>query len=35
MTVTEFGYRDEQMRDQSKAGLEQCLDKMTALLARQ
>jgi len=34
MTVTEFGYRDEQMRDQSKAGLEQCLDKMAALLAR-
>ena len=34
MTVTEFGYRDEQMRDQSKAGLEQCLDKMAALLAQ-
>ncbi|MEV6279519.1 SRPBCC domain-containing protein [Nocardia sp. NPDC051832] len=32
MTITEFGYPDEQVRDQSKAGLEQCLDKMTALL---
>jgi uncharacterized protein YndB with AHSA1/START domain len=34
MTVTEFGYPDEQVRDQSKAGLEQCLDKMAALLAK-
>ena len=34
MTVTEFGYREEQVRDQSKAGLEQCLDKMAALLAK-
>ena len=32
MTVVEFGFPDEQMRDQSKAGLEQCLDKMAALL---
>jgi uncharacterized protein YndB with AHSA1/START domain len=32
MTVTEFGYPGEQMRDQSKAGLEQCLDKMAVLL---
>ena len=32
MTVTEFGYPSEQVRDQSKLGLEQCLDKMTALL---
>ncbi len=32
MTITEFGYPDEQVRDQSKAGLEQCLDKMTVLL---
>ena len=31
MTVLEFGYPEEQVRDQSKAGLEQCLDKMTAL----
>ena len=34
MTVTEFGYPDEQVRDQSKAGLEQCLDKMAALLEK-
>lgn len=34
MTVTEFGYADEQVRDQSKAGLEQCLDKMAALLEK-
>jgi len=33
MTVTEIGYREEHVRDQSKAGLEQCLDKMAALLA--
>jgi len=32
MAVTEFGYANEQVRDQSKAGLEQCLDKMAALL---
>jgi uncharacterized protein YndB with AHSA1/START domain len=32
MTVIEFGYPNEQVRDQSKAGLEQCLDKMSALL---
>jgi uncharacterized protein YndB with AHSA1/START domain len=34
MTVTEFGYPDEQVRNQSKAGLEQCLDKMAALLEK-
>lgn len=34
MTVTEFGYPDEQVCDQSKAGLEQCLDKMAALLEK-
>ena len=34
MTVIEFGYPSEQVRDQSKAGLEQCLDKMTALLEK-
>ena len=33
MTVAEFGYSAENVRDQSKAGLEQCLDKMAALLA--
>jgi uncharacterized protein YndB with AHSA1/START domain len=32
MTVTEYGYPEEQARDQSKAGLEQCLDKMVTLL---
>lgn len=32
LTVTEYGYTDEAARDQSKAGLEQCLDKMSALL---
>jgi uncharacterized protein YndB with AHSA1/START domain len=34
MTVIEFGYPDEQVRDQSKAGLEQCLEKMAALLEK-
>jgi uncharacterized protein YndB with AHSA1/START domain len=34
MTVTEFGYPDEQVRNQSKVGLEQCLDKMAALLEK-
>lgn len=33
MTVTEFGYTNEQMFDLSKAGLEQCLDKMAASFA--
>ncbi len=32
LTVTEYGYTDEAARDQSKAGLEQCLDKMEELL---
>ena len=32
MTITEYGYREEQARDQSQAGLEQCLDKMATLL---
>ena len=31
MTVTEYGYTSEQMLQRSKAGLEQCLDKMTAI----
>jgi activator of Hsp90 ATPase-like protein len=30
MTVTEFGYTSDQVFDMSKAGLEQCLDKMGA-----
>src|SRR5712691_5446724 len=32
MTVTEFGYTPDQIFDISKAGLEQCLDKMEASL---
>ncbi len=28
MTVTEYGYTSDQAHDQSKGGLEQCLDKM-------
>lgn len=35
MSVTEYGYTIQQARDQSKAGLEQCLDKMAALLDNQ
>lgn len=31
MTVTEYGYASEQVRDLSKAGMEQCLAKMAAL----
>lgn len=34
VTVTEYGYPDEQVRDQSKAGLEQCLDKMAAMFEK-
>ncbi|HEU4387519.1 MAG TPA: SRPBCC domain-containing protein [Blastocatellia bacterium] len=34
MTVTEFGYTSDQHFDLSKAGLEQCLDKMAAIFAR-
>ncbi len=30
MTVTEYGYTNDQQFDLSKAGLEQCLDKMAA-----
>jgi uncharacterized protein YndB with AHSA1/START domain len=33
MTVTEFGYTSDQIFDLSKAGLEQCLDKMAASFA--
>jgi len=32
MTVTEHGYTSEQARDLSKLGLEQCLDKMAAIV---
>ena len=33
MTVTEHGYTTEEARDLSKAGMEQCLDKMAAMFA--
>ncbi len=33
MTITEYGYTSDQARDLSKAGLEQCLDKMAASFA--
>lgn len=33
MTVTEYGYTSDQMLDMSKAGLEECLDKMAAIFA--
>jgi hypothetical protein len=29
--MTEFGYTSDQLFDLSKAGLEQCLDKMAAI----
>ena len=35
MTVTEHGYTSEQARDISKLGLEQCLDKMAMIFARE
>ncbi len=33
MTVAEYGYTTEQARDLSRAGMEQCLDKMAAIFA--
>ncbi len=33
MSVTEYGYTSDQVVDLSKAGLEQCLDKMAASFA--
>ena len=33
MTVTEYGYTTEEARNLSKAGMEQCLDKMAAMFA--
>jgi uncharacterized protein YndB with AHSA1/START domain len=33
MTVTEYGYTTEEARNLSKAGMEQCLDKMAAIFA--
>jgi uncharacterized protein YndB with AHSA1/START domain len=34
MTVTEYGYASEQVRDLSKLGMEQCLDKMVVIFAK-
>ena len=34
MTVTEYGYASDQVVEMSKQGLEQCLDKMAAALAK-
>jgi uncharacterized protein YndB with AHSA1/START domain len=34
MTITEFGYTSDEHFDLSKAGLEQCLDKMAALFVK-
>ncbi len=34
MTITEYGHTSDQMFDLSKAGLEQCLDKMAEALAQ-
>jgi uncharacterized protein YndB with AHSA1/START domain len=34
MTVTEYDWTSDQLYDLSKAGLEQCLDKMAAVFAR-
>jgi len=33
MIVTEYGYTTEEARDLSRAGMEQCLDKMAAMFA--
>ncbi len=33
MTITELGYTSDEARDLSRAGLEQCLDKMAASFA--
>ena len=33
IVVTEHGYTTEQARDLSRAGMEQCLDKMAAMFA--
>src|ERR1700752_1175778 len=34
LTVTEFGYSSDQAHDISKVGMEQCLDKMAAIFAK-
>jgi hypothetical protein len=35
MTVTEHGYTTDEARDLSRAGMEQCLDKMVAIFRAQ
>jgi hypothetical protein len=35
VTVTEYGYANEEVANLSKAGLEQCLDKMAASFTRE
>jgi hypothetical protein len=35
MTMVEYGYTTEDARNQSQAGLEQCVDKMAAIFASQ
>lgn len=32
--VTEYGYGSQETAENSKAGLEQCLDKMTAIFVQ-
>jgi len=34
MIVTEYGYTSDQAHDLSKAGMEQCLDKMVAIFLK-
>ena len=34
LTVTEFGYISDQAHDISKAGMEQCVDKLSAIFAK-
>jgi uncharacterized protein YndB with AHSA1/START domain len=34
LTITEYGYTSDQAHDISKAGLEQCLDKMAGIFAK-
>jgi hypothetical protein len=34
MTVTEHGHASEQVVEMSRAGMEQCLDKMPAIFAK-
>jgi uncharacterized protein YndB with AHSA1/START domain len=35
ITITEYGYTSDQAHDMSKAGLEQCLDKMASIFAKE